>query len=135
MPRSWPAGCRGCSSRTIPLHDEPPITRARRHRAGDRGIASTAMTLSSLSALSPVGVEPRVTGSAIAYRLFDVGYEIHLERAVELLASSAPARVRPVRGEAQTIQIKNPPIAVVLGTERLPLPDGPCEVTVDARIF
>src|ERR687896_488561 len=63
--------------------------------------------------------EPRVAGAAIVYRLFDVGYEIHLDRALDLLAASAPERVRPVRGEAQAIQIPNPPITVILGTEEI----------------
>src|SRR5919197_1408953 len=63
--------------------------------------------------------DARVLGAAIVYRLYDVGYEIHLDRALDLLASSAPERVRPVRGEAQAIQIQNPPITVVLGNESL----------------
>ena len=45
--------------------------------------------------------DPRVHGEANLYRLFDVGYEIRLDRAAELLASSAPQRPRPARGEAQ----------------------------------
>src|SRR5919202_1088570 len=61
----------------------------------------------------------RVRGSAVVYRLYDVGYEIRLDRALDLLAASAPERVRPVRGEAQAIQIKDPPITVILGTESL----------------
>ena len=62
--------------------------------------------------------EPRVHGEAIVYRLYDVGYEIRLDRVVDLLASSAPERPRPVRGEAQTIQIPNPPVTVSLGWRR-----------------
>jgi hypothetical protein len=45
----------------------------------------------------------RVHGKAIVYRLDDVGYEIRLDRVVELLAASTPARPRLVRGEAQAI--------------------------------
>ena len=56
-----------------------------------------------------------VAGSAIAYRLFDVGYAIDLERALALLSASAPERVRPLRGEGQALQISNPPITVWLG--------------------
>jgi hypothetical protein len=78
-----------------------------------------------------------VDGTAIVYRLYDVGYEIRLDRALDLLAASAPARVRPVRGEAQALQIANPPLTVILGHERVAL-DGfgaPRDAEVSARIF
>ncbi len=78
----------------------------------------------------------RVDGTAIVYRLFDVGYEIRLDRALDLLAASAPARVRPVRGEAQALQIANPPLTVILGHERVALPGfAPRDAEVSARIF
>jgi hypothetical protein len=76
-----------------------------------------------------------VTGAAIAYRLFDVGYAIDLDRALDLLASSAPARVRPVRGEAQALLISNPPITVVLGVEVLMVGDVAYDAELSARIF
>ena len=78
-----------------------------------------------------------VDGSAIVYRLYDVGYEIRLDRALDLLAASAPARVRPVRGEAQALQIANPPLTVILGHERVALAGGgaPRDAEVSARIF
>jgi hypothetical protein len=76
-----------------------------------------------------------VDGEAIVYRLFDVGFEIDLRRAADLLASSAPARVRPVRGEAQAIQIPNPPVTVVVGMELVPVPGAAGEAEVSARIF
>ncbi|MBX6333485.1 MAG: hypothetical protein IRY91_16675, partial [Gemmatimonadaceae bacterium] len=89
--------------------------------------------------ISPLPPEPlagaRVVGSAIVYRLYDVGYEIHLDRALDLLAASAPERVRPVRGEAQAIQIKNPPITVILGTERLVIGEHYIDAELSARIF
>lgn len=77
----------------------------------------------------------RVRGGAIVYRLHDVGYEIHLDRALDLLAGSAPERVRPVRGEAEAIQIQNPPVTVLLGREQLVLDGGRFDVEVSARIF
>jgi len=77
----------------------------------------------------------RVTGAAVVYRLYDVGYEIHLDRALDLLASSAPERVRPTRGEAQAIQIKNPPVTVILGSERITVGQRQVESEVSARIF
>jgi hypothetical protein len=77
----------------------------------------------------------RVDGDAIVYRLFDVGYEIQLDRVLTLLATQAPARVRPVRGEAQALQIPNPPITVILGTEDVVLGGERLTVEVSARIF
>src|SRR5581483_5463506 len=77
----------------------------------------------------------RVHGAAIVYRLYDVGYEIQLEHALDLLASSAPERVRPVRGEAQAIQIKNPPITVILGNESIVIGERRVDAELSARIF
>lgn len=78
---------------------------------------------------------PRVRGTAIVYRLYDAGYEIALDRALDLLASSAPERVRPVRGEGQAIQIKNPPISVILGAENVAVDGERLDAEVSARIF
>lgn len=77
----------------------------------------------------------RVDGAAIVYRLYDVGFEIDLTRVAALLASSAPERVRPVRGEAQAIQIANPPVTVVLGAEGVGVPGATGDAEVSARIF
>ncbi|HKG90913.1 MAG TPA: hypothetical protein VKA84_03405 [Gemmatimonadaceae bacterium] len=77
----------------------------------------------------------RVGGAAIVYRLFDVGYEIALERALDLLATSAPERVRPVRGEAQAIQIPNPPVTAILGGETVVIDGRRIDVEVSARVF
>lgn len=77
----------------------------------------------------------RVTGAALVYRLYDVGYEIRLDRALDLLAASAPERVRPVRGQAQAIQIANPPVTAILGTERVAIGDARMDAEVSARIF
>ena len=76
-----------------------------------------------------------VTGRAVVYRLFDVGGEIHLDQAIEKLASSSPERVRPVRGEAQALQIPNPPITVALGREMLDILGQRAAVEVSARVF
>jgi len=79
--------------------------------------------------------EPCVHGEAIVYRLFDVGYGIALDRAFDLLASAAPERRRPSRGEAQTIQIPNPPVTAALGTETLEIAGHVVEVEMSARVF
>ena len=77
----------------------------------------------------------RVDGDAVVYRLFDVGYEISLDRVLELLATEAPERVRPVHGEAQALQIPNPPITVILGCDDVVLGRERLTVEVSARIF
>lgn len=69
------------------------------------------------------------------YRLFDVGGEIHLDQALARLASSSPARARPVRGEAQALQIPNPPITCALGSEHLTIHGEQVSVELSARIF
>lgn len=85
---------------------------------------------------STVGTdELRLWGAAIVYRLFDVGYAIDLTRALELLAASAPERVRPLRGEAQALQIRNPPVTVLLGTEAVLVDGRPHAAELSARIF
>jgi hypothetical protein len=77
----------------------------------------------------------RVEGDAVVYRLYDVGYEIQLDRVLSLLATQAPARVRPVRGEAQALMIPNPPITVILGSEDVVVGGMRRAVEVSARIF
>jgi hypothetical protein len=76
-----------------------------------------------------------VTGRAVVYRLFDIGGEVHLEQALDRLASSSPERVRPVRGEAQALQIPNPPITVALGTAPVTILAQRTTVELSARIF
>jgi hypothetical protein len=76
-----------------------------------------------------------VDGAAILYRLYDVGYAIDLDRALDALAASAPERIRPVRGEAQALQIQNPPITLLLGTEVMEIDGARRDVEMSARIF
>jgi hypothetical protein len=80
-------------------------------------------------------LELRVRGQAVFYRLYDVGYEIDLERAVELLASNAPERRRLTRGGAEAIQIRNLPVTVSLGVASITIADRECEIELSARIF
>jgi hypothetical protein len=76
-----------------------------------------------------------VRGSAIVYRLYDVGYDVALDRVSDLLAGQGPERLRPVRGEGQAIQIPNPPITVILGTESIAVGGHRGDAEVSARIF
>ncbi|HYM81688.1 MAG TPA: hypothetical protein VEY91_09820 [Candidatus Limnocylindria bacterium] len=80
-------------------------------------------------------LEGAVQGSAIVYRLFDVGYEILLDRVLELLAPSSPERPGPTRVEAQAIQIKNPPVQVSLGYDDLRIADAGYRAEMFARVF
>ena len=103
---------------------------------------------------------PRIAGAVVVYRLYDVGYEIDLERAAELLAdtpreratlrqtlqasSDRPAEAgeeepatarRSARAEVQAIQIKTPPITSPLGVDTITLGTRRHDVHVSARIF
>jgi hypothetical protein len=71
----------------------------------------------------------------VFYRLYDVGYEIDLERAAELLVASAPERRRLSRGGAEAIQIRNLPLTVSLGATTIHIGDRPAEIELSARIF
>jgi hypothetical protein len=77
----------------------------------------------------------RVRGAAVVYRLFDVGYEIRLDKALGLLAASAPELVHLVHCEAQAIHIPNPPVSVVLGEVQLSIAGQRCDAQVSARLF
>lgn len=87
-------------------------------------------------------LEPRVVGAVVLYRLYDVGYEIDLERALDFLATSPEEREalrlkleRRRRAEAQAIRIKNPPVTISLGTEQFEAAGRRHEARVSARIF
>jgi hypothetical protein len=93
------------------------------------------MTSSDTTALVHSSVPPRVSGAAILYNLYDIGYEIDLDRALDLLAGHGPERVRPMRGEGQALQISNPPVTVILGTENVAIGEWRQDVEMSARIF
>jgi hypothetical protein len=76
-----------------------------------------------------------VDGLAVLYRLYDVGYEIRLDRALELLRPNAAVRVRPARGDAQALQIANPPLSAVLGTETVDVHGVSYEMRISVRLF
>src|SRR4029077_4975721 len=76
-----------------------------------------------------------VDAAAIAYRLYDIGYEIDLDRASALFAPDAATRERPARNEAQALQIVNPPLFVSLGIETLTISGSTHRADVSARLF
>jgi hypothetical protein len=77
----------------------------------------------------------RVTGGAVVYRLYDVGYEILLDRTASLLASGSVARARPTQREAQALLIRNPPITVTLGVESVAIGGRVFDAEMSARVF
>jgi hypothetical protein len=86
--------------------------------------------------------EPRVAGAVVLYRLYDVGYEIDLERALDFLATTPEEREalrlkleRRRRAEAQAIRIKNPPITISLGADAFEAGGLRHAVQASARIF
>ena len=89
----------------------------------------------SVTLTHPTPVDLRVGGEVVVHRLYDVGYEIDLEQAFSRLAGNAPERARPVRGEAQAIQIANPPVTLALGTEWIAVGPDEVEAQLSARIF
>jgi hypothetical protein len=79
--------------------------------------------------------ELSLDGTAVVYRLFDIGYAIELDAAATLLAPSGPERTRPARIEAQALQIANPPVSVSLGTRELLVDRTPRRAHLAARLF
>ena len=92
--------------------------------------------VSTLQTVSPVErTTLLVDGAAIAYRLYDLGYAIDLEKAGALFAPDAAIRERPARSEAQALQIANPPLFVALGDERLTINGTEHRAEVSVRLF
>jgi hypothetical protein len=76
-----------------------------------------------------------VDGSAILYRLFEVGYSIRLADAITRLGPDAFERTRPGRVEAQALQIANPPVSVAIGARDLALGDRTHRAELTARLY
>jgi hypothetical protein len=71
-----------------------------------------------------MSIDLLVDGSATVYRLYDVGYEIDLDRAAQLLGGDVRGRARPGRPEARGLEIRRPPLSVLIGDR---------EVVIDGR--
>jgi hypothetical protein len=77
-------------------------------------------------------------GSILAYRLFDVAYAIDLGKAEETWARTVrtgSSRGRLTTTPPKAIAFGVPPVALGLGTIALPLPEGPLQATVTARLY
>ncbi len=72
--------------------------------------------------------------SFLSYRLFEVGDEVDLVRAVGLLGGGTGRR-RPARERSEALEIPNPPLAVPLGRKTLLVCGAEAEVDLEARIF
>jgi hypothetical protein len=80
-------------------------------------------------------MDVRIDGGATAYRLFDVGYAIDLEAAARLLGGETRGRSRPARLEAQTFQIRNPPLFALLGDRRCRINNTEATAQLSAHLF
>ncbi|MDB4885063.1 MAG: hypothetical protein JWN79_501 [Gemmatimonadetes bacterium] len=76
-----------------------------------------------------------VSGAAVVYHLYDIGYAIELDRIDALFAGEASARTRPERVEAQALQIANPPVTVMLGYRTLRVDGTQFAAHLTARLF
>ncbi len=85
----------------------------------------------------PADVHRVVGGSATIFRLYDVGYEIDLPRAAELLSPNIPptSRPRPRRGEAAALVTPRPPVMIELGSRPVTLAGASAHGRVTAAIF
>jgi len=77
----------------------------------------------------------RVDGRATVYRLYDVGYTIALDHAAERLGGTTRGRVRPGRGEARAIEIRNPPLFVALGSRDVTIGGERRQAALSANLF
>src|SRR5262245_37494345 len=77
----------------------------------------------------------KVHGTATAYRLYDAGYEIDLDRVAALLGADTRGRARPARTEAQAFRIRNPPLSAALGERELVVNGRTQTGTLAAHVF
>lgn len=91
--------------------------------------------MTTIQGTRPAEVHRVVGASATIYRLYDVGYEIDLARAGQLLAPNAPPHPRPRRGEAAALVTPKPPLTIELGTKPVALPGFSTQCALSAAIF
>ncbi len=76
-----------------------------------------------------------IDGSATIYRLYDVGYEIDLARAAQLLTPHTPPRARPRRGEAAALVTPKPPLTLSLGSKSVAAAGATTVASLSAAVF
>ena len=79
--------------------------------------------------------ELRVSGIATAYRLYDVGYEIDLERVGTLLGGDPRGRSVPARAEGRAFEIRQPPLSARLGERDFRIDGATYRAMLQARFF
>jgi hypothetical protein len=79
--------------------------------------------------------ELRVSGIATAYRLYDVGYEIDLERVGTLLGGDTRGRSVPARAEGRAFEIRQPPLSARLGERDFRIDGAAYRAMLQARFF
>lgn len=76
-----------------------------------------------------------IGGQATAYRLYDVGYEIDLDRVGHILEAETRGRILPERAEARTFEIRHPPLSADLGERELIVANRPCRAALSVHVF
>jgi hypothetical protein len=76
-----------------------------------------------------------VDGGATAYRLYDIGYGIDLDRVAALLGAETRGRSRPARAEAQAFDIRTPPLSIALGERDVVVADETRTGQLAAHLF
>ncbi|HAT72045.1 MAG TPA: hypothetical protein DCS63_04440 [Elusimicrobia bacterium] len=74
-------------------------------------------------------------GTILVHRVFDIGGEISLGRAEQLLSADSGPRLRFATDTRKAIIIKESPLKAELGEETLDLPSGKFPVKIFARIW
>jgi hypothetical protein len=77
----------------------------------------------------------RVSGGATAYRLYDVGYELDLERIGELLGGDIRGRSVPARAEGRAFEIRQPPLSAILGERDIRIDGAVYRALFQAHFF
>lgn len=72
---------------------------------------------------------------ATAYRLFDVGYQIDLERVDALLGADTRGRIVPARAEGRAFEIRQPPLSATLGDREVQVEGRTVRASLRAHFF
>jgi hypothetical protein len=74
-------------------------------------------------------------GTILVHRVFDIGGEITLARAEQLLSSDSGPRLKFATNTRKAVIIKESPLRVDLGEEKLDLPGGTLPIRIFARLW
>lgn len=108
----------------------PKLTGATAVPRGEPAVAVTSRQISWMNA-----DDLQVSGIATAYRLFDVGYEIDLERVGALLGGDTRGRSVPARAEGRAFEIRQPPLSARLGEREIRVDGTSYRAVFQAHFF